>query len=89
MDPKIHAYYRFFQAPGLGHCYGSIGVYPAAIFQSLVEWVEEGKAPDELEGVVIGETDGVARSRLLCPYPHIAKYKGGGDVNVAGNYYCD
>jgi feruloyl esterase len=38
---------------------------------------------------VIGETDGVARSRLLCPYPQIAKYKGSGDVNDAGTYYCE
>jgi feruloyl esterase len=89
LDPNIHDYYRFFQAPELGHCYGGIGAYPADIFKSLVEWVEEGKAPDELEGVVIGETDGVARSRLLCPYPQIAKYKGSGDVNVAENFICE
>ncbi|RDH30293.1 Tannase/feruloyl esterase [Aspergillus welwitschiae] len=27
-DPKAHDFYCFFEAPGLGHCYGGLGPYP-------------------------------------------------------------
>ncbi len=27
-------------------------------------------------------------TRPLCPYPQIAKYKGKGDTNDAGNFVC-
>jgi len=28
------------------------------------------------------------RTRPICPYPTEAKYKGGGDINEAGNFSC-
>jgi len=27
-------------------------------------------------------------TRPLCPYPQVAKYKGSGDTNDAGNFVC-
>src|SRR5256885_8768607 len=31
---------------------------------------------------------GAKMTRPLCPYPQIAKYKGDGDTNDAGNFVC-
>jgi len=28
-------------------------------------------------------------TRPLCPYPQVAKYKGSGDTNDAGNFVCE
>jgi hypothetical protein len=70
----------------VGHCGGGAGPSPgAAAFPALVNWVENGIAPDTLlasGGPVPG------RTRPLCPYPQTAIYNGTGDINVASSYHC-
>jgi pimeloyl-ACP methyl ester carboxylesterase len=39
------AFYRYYQVPGLGHCYGGKSGSPTAVFAALVDWVEKGRAP--------------------------------------------
>lgn len=80
-DPKVHDYFRHFEAPGLSHCYSNTGLYPEGIFQSVVRWVEEGIAPDHLEAT--GKRKGI-----LCPHPKKARYNGTGDPNSFGSYSC-
>ena len=54
---------------------------------ALEQWVEHGKAPDVL--VASHSTDGnVDRTRPLCPYPEVAKYKGTGSIDDAANFAC-
>jgi feruloyl esterase len=49
--------------------------------------VEQGKAPDTL--IASHLTDGkVDRTRPLCPYPQVAKYKGTGSIDDAANFVC-
>lgn len=49
--------------------------------------VEKGKAPDQI--VASHTTNGqLDRTRPLCPYPQIAKYKGTGSVDEAQNFAC-
>jgi feruloyl esterase len=54
---------------------------------ALEQWREHGKAPSEIlasqriEGRVI-------RTRPLCPFPLIAKYKGSGSIDRAENFAC-
>ncbi|CAG9951691.1 unnamed protein product [Clonostachys rosea f. rosea IK726] len=50
VDSKAADYFRFFQVPGVGHCSGGFGAYPGTSFQSLVDWVEKGIAPETLYG---------------------------------------
>jgi len=73
-------YYRLFRTPGAGHC----GVPNA--FPQLVDWVENGVAPEQ----IINSTTvaGVPRTRLLCAYPQTAIYNGAGDTNNAANFHC-
>lgn len=86
-DPKVHDYYRLFEAPGVGHCYGIGGLYPAPLFQSLINWVEKGEAPDKL--IIDTSTFGATKSRILCPHPQKARYKGNGAPNdQASGYEC-
>jgi feruloyl esterase len=62
------------------------------IFRALERWVEGGAAPGSIIATkFMNDSDpaqGVKMTRPLCPYPRIAKYKGTGDTNDAGNFVC-
>jgi pimeloyl-ACP methyl ester carboxylesterase len=85
----LHPWFRYYRAPGVGHCGGGVGPQPDedALFNQLVNWVENGVAPDS---VIATNTSGgvVTRSRPLCPFPQTAIYDGVGDVNVASSWSC-
>jgi feruloyl esterase len=63
---------------------------------ALVDWVEKGVAPDGVMGSVrpIAKNTGMdpgwstTRTRLLCPYPKVARYKGVGNTEDAISYSC-
>jgi len=80
----VHDYFRLFEAPGLGHCQGGAGGYPARSFEALIEWVENGIAPDALEAV-----DTANRTSLLCPYPKRAIFTGNGPDYSADEFSCE
>ena len=79
---------RLFLAPGVAHCAGGPGPQPADPLNALVDWVEQGHAPDTLTGVNRDATGTVSRSRPICMYPKVATYQGTGDINDAANYTC-
>jgi feruloyl esterase len=78
---------RLFLEPGMGHCRGGEGPNVFDKMGALEQWVEQGKAPEKLNASHI--TDGkVDRTRPLCPYPQVAKYKGAGSIDDAANFVC-
>ena len=78
---------RLFLAPGMGHCGGGEGPSAFDKVGPLEQWVEHGKAPETL--VASHAADGnVDRTRPLCPYPQVAKYKGTGSIDEAANFTC-
>ena len=79
---------RLFLAPGVGHCAGGPGPAPTGVLDALVAWVEEGRAPDTLRAVRRDQTGAVVRSRPLCQYPLVAKYRGTGGTDDAANFVC-
>lgn len=79
----IQEFYRLFRAPGVAHCAGGPGPQPQGLFQALVDWVEQGKAPDQIPA-----TNAIS-SRPLCPYPQMAIYKGApADPKIPDSFYC-
>ncbi len=79
--------YRLFMEPGVGHCGGGIGPYRFDAIGVLEQWVEHGQAPDSI--IASHQTgDVIDRTRPLCPYPHVAVYKGSGSTNDATNFIC-
>jgi feruloyl esterase len=52
-----------------------------------VNWVESSTPPDRIEAsrVVAGK---VVRTRPLCDYPLVARYRGSGSVDEAANFGC-
>lgn len=58
---------------------------------SLEQWVEHGVAPDKIIATQYNDnnpTQGVERTRPLCPYPQVSAYKGVGDPNDAASFTC-
>jgi feruloyl esterase len=94
---------RLFMAPGVNHCGGGLGpnssfAYtlgnPAGPFDpehdilaALDRWVERGDGPDHLiaSHVTAGVVD---KTRPVCAYPQIARYRGEGDPNVPESWVC-
>jgi feruloyl esterase len=78
---------RLFLAPGMGHCGGGEGPNVFDKVGALEQWVEQGKAPTTLNAAHM--TGGnVDRTRPLCAYPQVARYKGAGSIDEAANFVC-
>jgi len=84
---RLQSFYRLFRAPGVAHCGGGAGPQPQNLFGALVDWVENGVAPEQL---LAQNTSGgvVTRTRPLCPYPQTAIYNGTGSIDDATNFHC-
>lgn len=83
--PKATASVRLFLAPGVGHCRGGPGTDVVNNLGAIDQWVASGKAPETL---VAHRADG-SKTRLLCAWPKVAKYKGTGDANAPESYTCE
>ncbi len=92
---------RFYPVPGMNHCSGGPATDQFDMITPLVNWVEKGEAPGAVVASARGtgnaggvNTDGLpatwsaARTRPLCPYPQVARYKGSGSVEDAANFAC-
>ncbi len=79
--------YRLFMVPGMAHCSGGDGVSTFDTLTALETWVEHGKAPAQIPATRV-QNGQIERSRPLCPYPQVARYKGSGDPNDAANFSC-
>jgi hypothetical protein len=96
------AFVRLYMVPGVQHCGGgpgpdSFGLGGGAkdaqhnVAMALEQWVEKGIAPNAIVATKYEGGDpskGLKMTRPLCPYPQIAKYRGKGDTNDAGNFVC-
>lgn len=93
-------YVRFFRVPGMGHSRAGPATDQFDALSALVDWVEFGKAPDSILATArgTGNAGGVnsdvpgdwsaGRTRPLCPYPFIARYRSG-DKEVASSFACE
>jgi hypothetical protein len=85
---QLMPWFRHFIVPGNAHCGGGSAPQVAGMFQTMVNWVENGTAPDTLTATQsLG--GGVTRTRPVCPYPKVATYIGGGaDPNQFASWVC-
>jgi feruloyl esterase len=78
---------ELFMIPGMNHCAGGPGTDTFDKMKVIEQWVEQGKKPAQI--IASHSTGGrVDKTRPLCPYPQVAKYKGTGDTNDAANFVC-
>ena len=80
---------RLFMAPGMGHCRGGPGPDNWDKLAPLVDWVENGVAPEYVTAE--HRTDGkVDNQRPVCAYPQRAHYIGpANDANNPDNWFVE
>jgi feruloyl esterase len=83
----VAGFYRLFMVPGMAHCGGGDGTSNFDMLAALEQWVEQKNAPEHVLASRArgGKTD---RTRPLCPFPQVAKYKGSGSTDEAANFTC-
>ena len=86
-DKTASSSMRLFMVPGMGHCGGGEGPNTFDMMVPLEQWVEKGQAPARIEAShsANGKID---RTRPLCAYPQVARYKGTGSIDDAANFTC-
>ena len=84
---------RLFMVPGMDHC--GIGTEGPGIsdtgidpLTALEQWVEQGKAPEELVATKAASGGQTLWRRPVCAYPTVARYKGSGDVSDPASFTC-
>ena len=76
-----------FMLPGVSHCDGGPGPDTFDKMTAISQWREQNKKPARIEASHL--TNGkVDRTRPLCPYGQVARYRGTGDTNDAANFSC-
>jgi len=75
---------RFYMVPGMMHCSGGNAFTQFDLLGPLVDWVEQGEAP---ESVPATRLPGDGASMPLCPHPQYAHYDGGPE-GEASSFSC-
>jgi feruloyl esterase len=76
-----------YMVPGMNHCQGGAGTDTFDKMGAIEGWVATGSAPKQI--VAAHRTAGkVDKTRPLCRFPEVAKYKGTGDTNDAASFTC-
>jgi len=83
---------RLYMVPGMGHCSNGEGPNTFDMLSALEQWVEKGQAPGAIVATKFktngNPASGIERTRPLCAYPQVAKYKGSGSIDDATNFSC-
>jgi hypothetical protein len=77
---------RLFLVPGMGHCAGGAATGSFDALGALVDWVEQGPAPQTI--MASGTLVFPNRTRPLCPFPQYARYTGSGHPEDGRNFVC-
>jgi len=82
MGSTVPEFYRLFMVPGMAHCGGGEGVNTFDMVDALEQWVEHKNPPAQILA------SGKGRTRPLCPFPQVSRYKGTGNPEDAANFTC-
>ncbi len=87
MGRQVESAVKLYMVPGMGHCGGGSGPNEFDMLAALEQWREHGRTPGAITASRV-EDGRVTRTRPLCPYPQLAKYRGTGSIDQAGNFAC-
>ncbi len=92
VDARAHGhasdFVRVFPVPGMNHCGGGPATDRFDALASLMVWVEHGQAPAQIIAAAGPGTPWPNRTRPLCAFPAVARYRGAGDPEKAENFSC-
>jgi hypothetical protein len=81
------SFVRVYAVPGMNHCASGPATDQFDALTAVVDWVEKGTPPDRILAKAGPTSPWPGRTRPLCPYPKIAKYRSG-DLNQADSFDC-
>jgi hypothetical protein len=76
---------RLYLIPGMLHCGGGDATDQFEMLEAIVGWVEDDKAPDR---ILATSRQRPRLSRPLCPFPGVARYRGGNEED-ASSFRCE
>lgn len=91
---------RYYPVPGMTHCSDGPATDQFDMLTPLVDWVEKGVVPASVVASARGAGNAAGtnaslpagwsatRTRPLCPYPQVARYKGSGSIESADSFAC-
>jgi feruloyl esterase len=79
---------RLYMVPDMSECNGGDGTDTFDMFAVMRNWVEKRRAPQSVIASRVADDGRVSRTRPLCPYPQVAKYKGTGSTDDAASFIC-
>ena len=82
---QVRSWGRLFLSPGMGHCGGGPALDTFDALTAIVDWVEQGVAPESLAATGRAFP---GRSRPLCAHPLHAHFKGQGNPEDAASFEC-
>ena len=96
---KSSDFARYFPVPGMNHCSAGPATDQFDLLTPLVNWVEKGIPPQAIVASARGAGTAVPnaeapkewspkRTRPLCAYPAVARYKGSGSLEEAASFEC-
>lgn len=82
-DPEVADFVRLYAVPGMPHGAGGIAPDQFDMLTALVDWVEGDEAPGPMVATLRADREGMpadlaGETRLLCPWPSVARYSGYG-----------
>jgi feruloyl esterase len=101
---SVDTFFRLFMLPGMAHCAGGPGAGEILnstgtpevplkpdhdVLAAVTDWVENGRAPARLIALKADDSGHVERSRLVCPEPRHARFRGIGTPFDASSWKCE
>ena len=84
---ELKTFLQLYLMPGMHHCTGGVNIDRFDLMTPLINWVEHGVAPNDLIGQRVDEGK-VTRTRPLCAYPQVSRYRGTGNIDAHENFAC-
>ena len=83
----ISKFLQLYLIPGMHHCKGGVNIDRFDLMTPLINWVEGDVSPQDLVGHRV-ERGKVTRTRPLCAYPMVSRYRGTGSIDAHENFEC-
>ena len=87
LGDEISGFLQLYLVPGMHHCNGGVNVDRFDLMTPLINWVEGGVIPQGLTGHRV-EQGKVTRTRPLCAWPRVSRYRGTGSIDAHENFAC-